>query len=108
MAVRVKSGGIDFYKARCSVLQGELEQMREALSAVTTEASKAQNERVGLVDTIMRLEQKLEEVKFQAAQAVELQRQVFVLEATLAAQSQAQTTMLAELVERVGRSMKTL
>jgi hypothetical protein len=97
MAARVKSGGIDFYKARCSVLEGELEELR----AVLRGADEVWDEKYrALAETVRRLEEKFEEVKFQADQAVELRRQVFVLEAAFAAQTQAHTTVVLDLAAR--------
>jgi hypothetical protein len=105
MAARVKSGGLDFYKARCSVLQGELEQMRAVLrNADETAAERYQS----LTERARGLVEELELAKHDAAQAVELRRQVFALEAALAAQSQAHATILINLMDRASRSMSAL
>jgi hypothetical protein len=100
MAARVKSGGLDFYKARCSVLQGELEELRTALGA----AGEAWYEKYrALEEMARRSAEEAEEFKTYADQAVELRRQVFVLEKALLAQLEAHSLALLDLASQVSR-----
>jgi hypothetical protein len=92
----VKSGGLDFYKARCSVLQGEVEGLRASLREAETYRVLA-NAVPPLTEKMKELEEQLELAKHDASQAVELRRQVSMLETMLGAQSQAHTTVLLDI-----------